>query len=667
MRPLHFALCLLLAAGICVACSGSQPPRTTTGNSAPSPENTVVARYADTTITLAELDSAYAASVGGRENAADSSLQDYRHFLEQYVNFRLKVRAARDAGLDTLSSVQRDVRSYLQKRARPRLMREKVYEPVVRTLYERRKQEVDVSHILIRPSSEQDTLDAYRTIHKIADSLDRGVSFADLAYRNSDDPSARKKGRAGFRGRLGYIRAGQIVEPFEERMYALDPGQVSDVFRTKFGYHIIKVHGRRPAKPAVRLAHILRRPKGDSTETRHFLDSLRTAIVAGSTSFSAAAKAHSQDRRSARRGGNLGAVDPRELPSRLRQAVTRLDSAGAVSDVVRTRFGYHLVKLTGREGTKTFEESYDQLKKQVTGQPRVRRRKRAYAHNIRADAGVTVDTARILDATGLPTVDSLARPLLSVADPSTAARPVAALGDSTYTLDQMAWHLTQTDGGAEMTVAGLIESFLNEKAFQYAGTRLARQDPSLARELKKYREGVLLFRYMQDSVWTAAAQDTAGLRTTYEQNREQYRFPPRVRTVVLRAPADSLLKPYQSSYRKTGSLPSAVKQASEDSLVSVDTVFVTDRSAEVYQSVRSLPDGELAGPTRQRNESLLMIRDTLLPARRKTFEEARSNVIQDHQERYEERVLRRLRKRYDAETFPGRLRPPFSDVSSSTP
>mgnify|MGYP006283117019 CR=1 FL=1 len=654
---------LLSLVGLWVACGGVVD---TKDRSSPSNDEAVVARYADTAISRAELDSAFVASAGGPDAAADSSPSAYRSFLDRYLNFRLKVRAARDAGLDTLSSIQRDVQTYRQDLARPELLRTEVYEPLARTLYERRTQAVDVSHILVRVSSSEDTSSAYRTAQTLADSVDRGVSFGALALRNSDDPAARQEGQRGYRGRLGYLRAGQIVEPFEERMYELAPGETSEVFRTKFGYHILKVHDRRPATPPVELAHLLRRPQGDSAATRRFLDSLRTELLRGDPTFPAAARQYSQDPQSASKGGTLGEVNPQALPPPLRKAVASLDSVGAISSVVRSRLGYHLLQLKGRKEQPSFDEAYSDLKRQVAGQPRAEQRKAAFAREIRAQVGATVDTTRLLNVAGVSSPDTLARPLFTYADTATAPSPaVATLGDSTYTVAQMVHHLTQTDGGAQTTLGGLIDSFLNEKAIQYAVVRKTQRDPDLAQEMKRYREGALLFRYMQDSVWTAAARDTAGLRATYRQNRAQYRFPERVRTIVFRAPADSLLRPLRATYDQSASVRTTMEAAGTDSLVSADTMFVTDRSAERYQVVWSVSDGAAIGPTAQDNESLLMIQDTRLPPRPKDYEEARSRVVQDHQEAYERQLVRRLQERYDAEAFPERLRPPVSADSSA--
>jgi len=658
---------LLLIAG----CSGG-PFATRSGgdDGTEASSQLVVATYGDSTLTLSEFERAYRSANNVPDPSADS-MEAHREFLQQYVNFRLKVRAAREAGLDTLPSVRKEVRNYRQKMARPKVMRSQVYEPLVRTLYERRQKEVDVSHILKRVprnASPQDTLAAHRELQAIADSIEQGVPFAALAYRNSDDPSARKKGQRGYRGRLGFIRAGQLVKPFEDRMYSVPPDSVSEIFRTRFGYHILKVHGRRPAQPPIRLSHIMVRPTGDTSRPRQLLDSLRTELVQKEADFAALAKQYSEDRRSAARGGDLGTVEsPQSLPPPFREAVPKLDSVGAVSDVVRSRFGYHLIKLTDRSELPSFENAYADLKEEIAGRPRVNQQKDQFARRVRTNEGVSVDTSRILTAANVPSVDTLSRVLLSVLQQGPASRKVATLGDSTFTLKQVAHHVMQTDGGAQMSIGEVLDDFLNENALQYATARLEERDPAFASTMKEYREGLLVFQFMQDSVWTAAARDTSGLRDLYQRRRDQYRFPERVRTLVLRTTNDSLLHPYQRDTADTSALPALVERARADSLVTVDTVMVTEHADERYRPALSLADGATSPPTTKDGEAFLLVRDTRLPPRRKTFTEARSSVIRDYQERYEDKVLARLRRRYDAKTYPERLQTAFDDALKASP
>jgi peptidyl-prolyl cis-trans isomerase SurA len=653
-------LWVLLPLLVVTGCSGSAPA-TSSDDAADAPP--VVARYADTTLTLSALSDAYR-TTNDRPAASADSAAALEDFLAQYVNYRLKVRAARAAGLDTLRSVRREVRTYRGELARPRLMRTHVYEPVVRRLYKRRQQEVDVSHILLRVGPDAppaDTLQAYRRMQRIADSLRQGVPFGALAVRNSDDPSAQQKGERGYRGRLGFVRAGQMVEPFEDRMYSVSPDSVSRIFRTRFGYHVLKVHDRRPARLPVRLSHIMLRAGGSTASPRRFLDSLRTEITQRDAAFAELARTHSEHRPTAAEGGDLGMIENRRsLPPKFREAVAKLDSVGAVSPVVQTQYGYHLITLTEKESQPPFEQAYDRLRKQVSDRTSIERRKTQFARRVRAEAGVAVDTARLLRNAPVSSLDSLARPLLSLLDADrTADVPIATLGDSTYTLAQLAHHVTQTDGGAQMSAGEVLQDLLDQKALRYAEARLERRDPEFAALMAEYRDGLLAFQFMQDSVWTPAARDTAALRRYYRQHREAYRFGKRVRTLVLRAPADSLLR---AAAREAGASASATawaRAAAGDSLVTVDTVMVSGRSGEAYQKVLSVDDGATVGPVQHQGHSMLLHRDARLPPRPKTFEEARSGVVRDYQEQYEDQVLRRLRHRYDAETYPGRVRQAF--------
>lgn len=655
----------------CVVITGCTGGRVSTvSDTETASDSSVVARISGDPITLDEFETAYEEAQGQPVSASDS-LSSYREFLEQYVNYRLKVKAARDAGLDTLPSVQKEMRSYRNKLARPRLMRSEVYEPLTRTLYQRRQEEVDVSHILIRVpenASPEDTLEAYQEIQSIADSLEQDHSFEALAYRNSDDPSAQKQGERGFKGHLGYLRAGQIVEPFEKRMYNLEPGSVSDIFRSQYGYHLLKVHDRRPALPPIRLSHIMIGSGSTDASPQALLDSLRTELIQGNATFSELAQQYSDDRRSAQKGGDLGQVESiQSLPPSFQDVVTELDSVGAISEVVESQYGHHLIQLTGREERPSYEEAYDDLRETLSGRPRVERQKEAFARSVRSGVSVHVDTSELLREVNAASLDTLSRALLSVPEQEAPTSSIATLGDSTYTLGQLSQHVMQTDGGARMTLREVLDDFLNEKAFLYAQARLEEQDSEFASRMKEYREGLLVFQFMQDSVWTAATQDTAGLRQTYRDRRDQYRFPERVRSITFRAPSDTVLTPYRTAYAGTSTLPDLVTRATADSLVRVDTTMITDASAEVYQQLWSVQNGAAVGPVGHDGDSLYMIRDTLLSTRPKTFEEARSSVIRDYQDLYEDKVLSRLRRQYQVETFPQRLRHAFANESEENP
>jgi len=94
-------------------------------------------------------------------------------------------------------------------------------------------------HILVALASDasgEDQKKALAKINNIKDDLNAGKSFSELAEKNSDDQGSAVNG-----GDLGLVSKGMMVKPFEDSLFVLNEGQVSDVVRSEFGYHIIKL------------------------------------------------------------------------------------------------------------------------------------------------------------------------------------------------------------------------------------------------------------------------------------------------------------------------------------------------------------------------------------------------------------------------------------------
>jgi parvulin-like peptidyl-prolyl isomerase len=97
---------------------------------------------------------------------------------------------------------------------------------------------VRAAHIVKNVDEQTTDEAALEQIRGIRTELEQGADFAEVADRRSDCP--------GRGGDLGYFPRGQMVTEFDAVVFALEPGQVSDIFRTQFGYHIAKVYDRKP-------------------------------------------------------------------------------------------------------------------------------------------------------------------------------------------------------------------------------------------------------------------------------------------------------------------------------------------------------------------------------------------------------------------------------------
>jgi len=103
---------------------------------------------------------------------------------------------------------------------------------------------VHARHILAKigqGADETEKAEARKKIEAVKEKLNSGEDFAKLASENSDCPSSKNGGD------LDFFAKGQMVKPFEDAAFAMNPGEISDIVETQFGYHIIKVEGKEPA------------------------------------------------------------------------------------------------------------------------------------------------------------------------------------------------------------------------------------------------------------------------------------------------------------------------------------------------------------------------------------------------------------------------------------
>ena len=140
-------------------------------------------------------------------------------------------------------------------------------------------------------------------------------------------------------------------------------------------------------------------------------------------------------------------------------------------------------------------------------------------------------------------------------------------------------------------------------------------------------------------------------------------LPERVRLITLGTPAEPILRSWRDTLSTAASVDAVLQRARTSRTVQMDTVTVpleaSSGSASVYRAALTIEKGGLAGPVQAGDQSLLLIRRDTLPARPMTFEEARSQVVQDYQDSLEARTHAKLRKRYRAELYPRRLQNAF--------
>jgi len=222
------------------------------------------------------------------------------------------------------------------------------------------KAAVHLRHILLNITAGEAAVKVAQTkIDTLLKRVRNGEDFAKLARLYSEDPGSAAKG-----GELGFIQRGDFVKEFEETAFGLQPGEISGVVRSSFGFHVIQLIDRRGEK--VNARHILMRlatNANDEKETAAFGSRLRDDILSGKTSFAEAAKKYSTDQTTNEKGGDLGWFEADQLQVPAFREAARAQKPGEISQPLKTQYGFHLVRLEERRDPREFtlEQDWQQI------------------------------------------------------------------------------------------------------------------------------------------------------------------------------------------------------------------------------------------------------------------------------------------------------------------
>ena len=240
--------------------------------------------------------------------------------------------------------------------------------PVIETQFQ-------ISHILKIPDAA--SIEIEETLSKLEDLRNRilqGADFSTMAILYSEDPGSSRNG-----GTYLNIKKGFFVKDFEAVAFSLDVGEISEVFKTEFGYHIVQLIERRGNEIDVR--HILMTPKISSKEmlkSKDFLKSLKKDILEESITFSEAAKQFSSDKETKYNKGLLinpmtnnaffSISDLDQIDSSLSNEIKQL-SEGDMTDPIYIKLptgkeAYRIIKLVSKipQHIATFTDDYTFLK-----------------------------------------------------------------------------------------------------------------------------------------------------------------------------------------------------------------------------------------------------------------------------------------------------------------
>lgn len=502
-------------------------------------------------VTLEEFERQFLKNLNLKEKAVTA--EDIDTYLRLYVRFKLKIQDAFDAGKDSSEAYKRELSMYREQLARNYLYDKSVTDKLIKEAYDRLLSEVNVSHILIRCDRSADPNKVNTIVKRMTEikkALERDPSeknFSDLASSDSEDPGSKSTG-----GALGYLTALQVVYEFENAAYETAVGGISDVFRTDFGFHILRVNAKRANLGEVKARHILIRTGTNAAQTPEEAEKMANEIFAkikAGESFEEMAKKHSEDFSSKYSGGTMNALTVTQFVGDIDRQIWaekafQLTQANEVTEPFRSNFGWHLLQLVEKKPLKTFDEMKVSLRTKVQQNQRsqigidslvvkIKREDRFVENKI-----LMVELVRLLKAdSGLikGKFDVLSLPEEFSYKQNGAQIKVnlfnAALfqiNNQDFTVEQFAGRLSSQNRKVEGSVEEFLQeaygNWVQEACVSYQNEHLEEKSPEFRYIYKEYREGILMFNRMQEMVWDKANKDSVGLAAYFNTHIGEYKW-----------------------------------------------------------------------------------------------------------------------------------------------
>ncbi len=434
--------------------------------------------------------------------AVDPKTMD--EYLDMFINFKLKVTEAESQGIDTTASFKKELKGYRAQATPKYLQDEAAMDSLIELSWRHMSKDRRAAHIAIQCPMSADSAQTAEALAKINEAYERVTvgkmkverkkvkgrwknvekrqpveAFDAVARELSTDPSVQETG-----GELGWITPFRYVYPLEEAVYNTPVGDISKVFRTQYGFHIVKVEEERDHLE-VKASHIMKMVPADSLDAikKAQIDSIASELAKAQKDnvqstkeiFAEVAKRESDDRGSSARGGELGWFGKGMMVKPFEDAAFSM-KAGEISAPVRSQYGWHILYKEAERGIQPLDSMRAQIQRQVLRDERAQEADKAFIRKTRAE----------------------------------------------YNLP------------AEMSDAEV-------KA--YADEHLEEKYPELRHLVQEYHDGILLFEVSLREVWDKAAKDTAGLEQFFKANKKKYTWAaPKWKGYLIQAKNKSSLK-----------------------------------------------------------------------------------------------------------------------------
>lgn len=618
-------------------------------------DDDIIVTIGDKKISKAEFEQIY--KKNNSQLNDESDVKSPKEYMDLFINYKLKVLEAEKRGYDTIPSFKSELEGYRNDLAKPYLTDATVTDEMLHEAYYRRLHEIKASHILLKLdkfSSPEDTLKTYNKLIDIRNEYLSGKkTFEELAVEYSEDPSVEYN-----KGDLGYFKVFNMTPVFENAAYNTPVGEVSMPFRTRFGYHIVKVNDMYTNNEGkMQIAHIMKvfsKPYDPTPEEdkayKAEMDSIYTLLQNGAD-WDNMVKANSNDAYTKDKGGVFRYITPTFRIKPLADAAFSLKNDGDIAAPVKTPYGWHIVKRINVRPNPTFDEVKDEYLKKIKKDPiRSQHCKKSFVEKCKKQYSFKSFNENITKFKNY--IYNINTEILPNKLPDDIlALKMYQVNDKVFTVqDYYSLQLKKVNSPSPKIQVKVFQSHIDEYAdevvISYENSILEEKYPEFKRTIQEYHDGMLLFSIMEKEVWNKAAQDTMGLEAYYNAHKGKYLWEKRFDGMFIRANNEA-------TYNKCKELLDKGIESPDSLYALINTnnehnIKITQKLCEENTDPRI--DYLVFGKPKPQIEITpydFVHGNVIAAGTPKTLDEAKGLYISDYQDELEQQWINELHKKYN--------------------
>ncbi|TVR13846.1 MAG: hypothetical protein EA391_13570 [Balneolaceae bacterium] len=582
---------------------------------------TEIARIGSETITLGELIDNFKINQTEEQISRDELVE----FLPSYIEYRLKLKKGFKYEFNKKPDLLEEFELYGRQAAEIYWMENEIKQQMIEAFIERSNYELYAFHILIEVPN-QATVDQEKEImNRILQARKDLVNGIDPNEVNATYSSVRNGNYMG--GQLPWITAGRTVEPFEDALFSLEVGEISEPVRTAFGYHIIYLQNKRERSPDRQVSHIFFQDTEESLASEKAAD-VHQKLTDGLFWYDAV-ETYSMDRNTIANGGLIGWVGyAMQFPEPFVDAVMAKNPSEPFSEPIEMPYGVHIVRIDSVRNYPSEEARMEEIVRELERLQRLNPSEDELIEALKSEGNFTLNQT-IIDS-------------INSADPNSV---IISFNEKEYTVNDFSLFSEVNDSDSDE----LLDDFIQEVVLSHLIDITRSKFPDFDAQISSFLNGLVVFRINEEFIWSEDAPERSALEQFYAENKENYWFDRTFTYFSVSAFEDSIITK-AVDFVENGVHPKDLSEHIEE--INVRRFSTSNSNNPGFDLIENIDPGTITEIQISGVRHSFFFLNSVEEPRQMTFDEAFSRVVNDYMPIQEAAFINLLKSEFGVETFP---------------